>query len=290
MPSPNIPDQLRGLWVGFTAYKSTHLSPNTINTTYAGKERLLKQIPIYCSTAQDIIDWLEKNRSTETNRRFVEGAIACYDWAIRTERVKSNPFKKYDRYFPRKRKSEIQAFTHEERDAILHAFHLQSPHYYPYINFCFRTGCRHEEARGLEWEGIKKDYIHFYQAIAPKFTEPTPTKTGVTRKFPLTPKLRDIIEQQRGLSNRWLFPSLEDTPIDYQKVLNNHWTPIVKGLEKKGLIAQYLPPRHTRHTFITLLLKQNKNVIDIAKLVGNSADTIWRHYAAASVDIEVEDF
>lgn len=288
--NPHIPKQLKELWVGFTAYKTTHLNPNTITKTYGAKARLLERIPIYCSSAQDIIDWLEPNFSTETNRRFIEGFIACYDWAIRTERASSNPFKRYDRHFPKKPKDQIQAFTNEERAAILHAFQLESPHYYPYINFCFRTGCRHEEARGLEWAGVKKTHIHFYQAIAVHFTEPTPIKTGTTRNFPITPKIREILTRQRGLSDRWVFPSLVGTPIEPQNFMNRHWKPILTGLQNKGVIDHYLPPKHTRHSFITLSLRNKVEVTDIAKLVGNSADTIWRHYAAASRDIEVEDF
>lgn len=286
----HIPKQLQELWVGFTAYKTTHLNPNTITKTYGAKARLLARIPIYCTSAQDVIDWLETSFSTETNRRFVEGCIACYDWAIRTERANSNPFKRYDRHFPKKPKDQIQAFSHEERAAILHAFQLESPHYYPFIAFCFRTGCRHEEARGLVWEGVKKNHIHFYQAIATHFREPTPIKTGVTRTFPITPKIREILERQRGLSDRWVFPSLEDTPIEPQNFTHRHWRPILTGLKRKGIIDQYLPPKHTRHSFITLSLRNKVDVTDIAKLVGNSADTIWRHYAAAGRDIEVEDF
>jgi site-specific recombinase XerD len=66
--------------------------------------------------------------------------------------------------------------------------------------------------------------------------------------------------------------------------------PILENLKSKGLIDQYLSPKHTRHTFITLSLKKGTEVTDIAALVGNSAETIWKHYAASSRDIIVEDF
>lgn len=290
MPTPNIPSQLSALWVGFVAYKSTHLNPNTISKSYGYKGRIIEKIPPYCSSAKDIIDWLETAHSNEVNRRLIESCIGCYDWAMRTERIDNNPFQRYKGHFPKRAKPQCYAFTHEERQAIIEAFHLEAPQFYPYISFCFRTGCRHEEARGLEWNGVKQSYIHFYQAVASHFTEPTPLKTNDTRIFPITPKIRAIFDQQRGISDRWVFPSLLGKTIDGCTFRSRHWVPILTALENKGHISQYLPPKHTRHTFITLSLREGKDVTDIAKLVGNSAETIWKHYAAAARDITVEDF
>ncbi len=286
----NIPKELSALWVSFTDYKSTHLNPNTIAKTYGAKAKVIAKIPTYCTTGRDVVDWMETQYSNESNRRTMEGFIACYDWAIRTERLENNPFSRYKRHFPKTSKPQRQAFTSAERDIILESFRLRSPEHYPFINFCFRTGCRHEEARGLEWNGVLKQQIHFYQAVATHFKIPTPTKTGETRKFPITPKIREILNQQRGISTRWVFPSLTDNPIDPHHFRSRHWVPILTNLKSKGLIDQYLSPKHTRHTFITLSLKKGTEVTDIATLVGNSAETIWKHYAASSRDIIVEDF
>lgn len=290
MPAPNIPNQLRGIWGAFVAYKATHLNPNTIAKSYKQKTSLIDKIPKYCDTAQDVIDWLEEHYTTDTSRRIMESINACYEWGVLTDRVKQNPFARYRGYFPMHKKPQARAFTAEERDAILEAFRLESPQYYPFTSFCFRTGCRHEEARGLDWKSIKQNHIYFHQAIASHFTEPTPLKTNDTRNFPLTPKIREILDRQRGISDRWVFPSLNGTPIDGSRFRDRHWLPILTTLEQKGKINQYLPPKHTRHTFITLSLRSGTDVTDIAKLVGNSADTIWRHYASASREIIVEDF
>ncbi|MEO1561772.1 MAG: site-specific integrase, partial [Cyanobacteria bacterium J06632_19] len=46
----------------------------------------------------------------------------------------------------------------------------------------------------------------------------------------------------------------------------------------------------TRHTFITLALKNGMNVKDVARLVGNSPEIIYRHYAGQSREIVVPDF
>ena len=159
----NIPKELSALWVGFTDYKATHLNPNTVTKTYGAKAKVIAKIPGYCVTAKDVVDWMQAQYSNESNRRTMEGFIACYEWAIRTERLNKNPFSRYKRHFPKTSKPQRQAFTFEERDIILESFRLRSPEHYPFINFCFRTGCRHEEARGLEWNGVLSQQIHFYQ-------------------------------------------------------------------------------------------------------------------------------
>jgi integrase len=290
MPSPNIKNQLKGLWVGFVAYKSGFLHPNTIEKDYGRKTKIIDSIPTYATTARDIIDWLETRYATDTARRVIQRFIECYEWGIRTDRVQVNAFTKYSKHFPKKSNDQRKAFTAAERGIILEAFRLRSPHFYPFVNFCFRTGCRHEEARGLEWKNVKSDHIHFCQAIATGTTTPAPLKTNDTRNFPLTPKIREIIDTQRGLAPRWVFPSLEGDTMDSQNFNNRHWKPIVEGLFKRGQIDQCLPPKHTRHTFITISLRDGMEVTDIAALSGNSATTIWKHYAAAAKEIQIQDF
>jgi integrase len=237
-----------------------------------------------------IAEWLEKRYATDTSRRIIERFISCYDWAIRTERVKENPFTQYHKHFPKRSNDQRKAFTASERQTILEAFRLRSPYFYPFVAFCFRTGCRHEEARGLEWEHVKSNHIHFCQAIATGCKNPAPLKTNDTRNFPLTPKIRDIITTQRGLSPRWCFPSIDGEAMDAFNFNNRHWKPIVEGLYLRGQIEQYLPPKHTHHSFITNALRDSMDVADVAALSGNSSETIWKHYAAAAREIQLKDF
>jgi hypothetical protein len=144
MPSPNIRNQLIGLWGGFVAYKSGFLHRNTIDKDYGRITKIIEFIPTYCQSAQDVVDWLETRYATDTSHRVMERFIACYEWAIRTDRVHSNPFIRYNKHFPKKSNDQRKAFTATEREVILEAFRLRSPHFYPFVNFCFRTGCRHE--------------------------------------------------------------------------------------------------------------------------------------------------
>lgn len=46
----------------------------------------------------------------------------------------------------------------------------------------------------------------------------------------------------------------------------------------------------TRHTFITMALKNGVDVKDVAKMVGNSPEIIYRHYAGQSRELFLPEF
>jgi len=56
------------------------------------------------------------------------------------------------------------------------------------------------------------------------------------------------------------------------------------------LDLEYRKPYQTRHTFITLALENRMEVKDVAKLVGNSPEVIYRHYAGYMRQLTVPEF
>lgn len=44
-----------------------------------------------------------------------------------------------------------------------------------------------------------------------------------------------------------------------------------------------------RHTFITLALESGMDAKDVAALVGNSAEVIYKHYASAKRQLELPE-
>jgi integrase len=289
MPKLRVTNQLQRLWPEYTKFKSAFLHPNTIRKQYGRWGKIIAAIPPYADTASDIVDWALGKYAAETVRRLVESCAACYTWAIRTERAEHNPFLPFVGTIRKTAYNNREAFSAEDRDQILQAFQHRDPYYWAFVALAFRTGARNEEVRGLEWKHIGPRFIRFEQAIASGAPEPAPIKTGENRSFPLDDKIRVILDRQRGLHSRWVFPSVECSHMDAQNFLNRHWAPIVKPLVPEK-IERYLPPSHTRHTFITLALKAGVPVADVAKLVGNSPDTIWKHYAQATRDIILPDF
>ena len=63
------------------------------------------------------------------------------------------------------------------------------------------------------------------------------------------------------------------------------WKPVLEGLK-----IEYQKPYQTRHTLVTLALEHGLDAKDVAKLVGNSAEVIYRHCAASKREVSVPEF
>ncbi|MEG4323204.1 MULTISPECIES: tyrosine-type recombinase/integrase [unclassified Microcoleus] len=207
-----------------------------------------------------------------------------------------------------------RSFTKNERDIILSAFY-ESPksnerQIAPLIEFLFLTGCRPGEAFALTWGDIKfssgvivfsKSYVGRIKKIQCTKTKEVrmirlTTKLGqlLTRTKPLDARVNDLVFQQTDggcytsyqQSNVWLgFIDKKTSGKVY------HYPGVVTRLAEEGKISQYLPPYHTRHTYITLTAWANKSdtsaLMLLAHACGNSVDVILRYYLGIDESVEL---
>ncbi|MBD2054651.1 tyrosine-type recombinase/integrase [Oculatella sp. FACHB-28] len=200
---------------------------------------------------------------------------------------------------------DCRAFSAEEREIILQAF-LQSTYSFivPFLRFLFLTGCRPGEACEVRWKDIFLDLktctgrITFSRAYSPEGNEIKCTKTGVKRKFPIRdPRLFDLlrsIQPTDAKPDDLVFTWRNGDRVKIRSLAriwgaanHNGKIGIVLQLANEGKLRTYLRFYACRHTFITLqLFAGPKNVvISLAKWVGNSPETIYKHYADASEEI-----
>lgn len=71
------------------------------------------------------------------------------------------------------------------------------------VVFLANTGCRKGEALALQWKNI--DLVHGLIKIEP--SEEWQPKDNEAREIPISDALRPWLERQKGLSERWVFPS-----------------------------------------------------------------------------------
>jgi integrase len=62
---------------------------------------------------------------------------------------------------------------------------------------------------------------------------------------------------------------------------------VVEKLAREKKIRFYLKPYATRHSFITWQLKAGQTPANVAKLVGNTPEMIYKHYVSADEDAKV---
>lgn len=280
---------LNELWQKYTEYKQKFLAPSTIERDFKRVEIHLSKLPSdNLKSARKIRKHIIESLSPATAKRVLMYVSACCQWAMEEDLIKFNPFKELPSIRAPKAK-DIDPFTKAERDEIITAF--ERNRYYKYysgfVKFLFLTGCRTSEAIGLQWKHIAPDMesITFSEALVGKHRKST--KTGTIRRLPVNNQLRDLllsVKPEKIDPEALVFPSPKNLPINSRNFVRKAWKGVLKNLP-----IRYRSQYNTRHTFISLCLEEGVKVNQISKWVGNSAETIWKHYAGLVSDRDVPE-
>lgn len=277
------------IWDRYANHKARELSATTIAKDFKKTRNHIAALPTQkLERARDIRSALTKKLTSDAARRCLVQINACCNWAVEEQLIVSNPFDKL-RSPKKATKKAIDPFNSDEVNLILEGFanHPQGQYYLPFIKFLFATGCRPSEAIALTWQDISQDLatVTFSQAVV--LGNRKKTKTATIRKFPVNKSLKDLLTQiklTKAKSTQLVFPAPLGGSIDNHNLLTRLWTPILKS---QGI--NHRPLYNTRHTFITRCLEQGIEVTQVARWVGNSAKTIWQHYAGLISSSEVPE-
>lgn len=308
--TPISTPSLAELWEKFLEYKRPQCSPSTMRYQYRVFSRYLEKLPTHdLEQATGIRDHCLKKIPPNSCKRFITRLSACCDWATQSGLIAQNPFKGMasEIKLPKATKgdgmNDIDPFSSDERDAILSAFlnniacskysRVKHSYYFGYVHFLFHTGCRPSEAIALQWKHVSTDlkFIMFEQAVVEGEDGQVckeGLKTQEKRRFPCNRRLQEFlhsIKPDDAIPDSLVFPSSTSKWIDSGNFRNRVWKPV---LDKLGV--QYRKPYQCRHTFITLALQNGLTVQDVARLVGNSPEVIYRHYAGNRRDLFVPEF
>jgi integrase len=302
---------LKELWEAFLEFKRPQCSENTMRYTYGVYTGYMEKLPTYSlKEASQIRDHVLQTVPLNSAKRFITRLSACCKFAMKSGLADQNPFDgmaaeiKLPKASREEGFTEIEPFSIEERDAILQALQnnqfcpsksgYKHSYYAPLIEFLFATGCRPSEAVVLQWKHVTEDYrqILFEQALintdrGKKIRKGL--KTQERRRFPCNQKLQGLLKSVKpedASSEDLVFPSPKNEPIDFNNFRNRTWKKVLKEL---GI--EYRKIYQTRHTFITHALETGKlDAKDVARLVGNSPEVIYQHYAGNKRELFVPEF
>jgi integrase len=207
--------------------------------------------------------------------------------------------------------NDFRGYSPEEAEHIIQAFSKKgrTPELYKNLTtFIFLTGCRPSEATGLRWKDVGENFatIIFRQALSTRTKEVGALKTArhgkERRKFPCGKRLQQLLKEMYDKQNNphpdsFIFQQTGGNPVDWLSFgacwtgrtnkQGNHTEGVVEALIKEGKVSAYLKPYAMRHSFITWQLAAGMTPANVAKLVGNTPEVIYKHYVSADKDPEL---
>lgn len=295
-PKPNLAE----LWGKYIEWKRPQCAPSTLKNQYRAYSGYLEKLPTHeLNRANEIREYVLQSIPINSAKRFIVALNACCKWAVKSGLIAENPFygmsNEIKLPLSEKADDDINAFSVAERDRIIEAFRDNRYYkfYTPLVEFLFATGARPSEAIALQWKHVTSDlkFISFEQAVTVSekgLIVKQGLKTQERRKFPCNAKVQAIlrnIKPENANPDTLLFPSPERKHIDFHNFRNRAWKTVLGGLD-----ITYRKPYQTRHTFITLALENGLDAKDVARLVGNSPEVIYRHYAGNKRELFVPEF
>jgi integrase len=281
---------LRELWNRFLADKLPSLKAKT-QDEYCNFTNLLDKIEKNLSfDALQTKQALLSVTTTDQVRRMLQYLSACCDWGIKHRLIIDNPYKGLSSEIP-KRKSvthpEPNAFTEDERDAVINAFRndkrsgMNYSRYAPIVEFWFLTGCRPSEAIGLTWGKVAENcssisFSGSIQTIKGIQVWSEGSKNNNSRTIAISHRVQQLlvsIKPKCVNSKDLVFPSPKGKAINYPNFISKIWGKVVDPIKPDTT------PYNCRDTFITLQLLKGVPSAVIAKWCDTSTGMIDKNYA-----------
>jgi len=241
-------------------YKN-HIKP------YFAKKRLNELKPSTIKIWQNTL--LEKGLSPSYIKHIRCVLTLMYRDAQEDEIVDKNPFDLVR--VPKILPTQINPFSLEDIQTILSN---ATGWVKNFIALAFFTGARSGEMIGLRWEDIdfKKKEIYINRTI--KMGEISSPKTvSSIRSIDMLDSLIPYLEDQYSLTgkrNTYVFLNENYEHLyDIKRVRDTHWK---KVLKLSGL--DYRPIYHTRHTFATIMIENNEDILWVSNMLGHVNSTM----------------
>lgn len=299
---------LSNIWDNYSSVNKERVAPTTIKSHWRLYEKhYLGETPT---------ELLEINKANEfvahLLTRYSPGSLAprfsnclnpSVNLAVKTRKIKYNPYK--DIYLQKKAKRHIEAYEPDEVKTIVAAFYSDEyvkkgsiyPHnfYAPMVDFLSIVGCRPSECHALTWNDIKRKkdrlYIRFSKAYSKGILLPH-TKTYEVRMFPVNRQLKNLLESMKVKPNakNLIFPSVTGSFVNQATFSRRYWNVVTTGLINDGILDRKLRSYTLRHSFITRCIRKGLDIATVARISGNSTETITQYYLAAKTEFDVPEF
>lgn len=290
---------LRQIWEYYKKYKESEVSQTTIKK-WKYIDDSIKEYTI--NQCDKVVEDLLQKYATGTIYRPLVDLRSAINFYINFGKYKGiNPLSNILSSLEDYEHKTIKVFSQDEIRYILDAFKndLYNPksafnhsYYYHFVAIRFLTGMRPSETIPLTWNDIISKNAKQWLRINKRYVDgelKEGTKNGVdVRLFPINGQLQELIESTPKRHDQLIFPAVKGGYIDRHNFGNRIWSSAIESLVNDGLVQEYLPFYHIRHTFISHMARSGKvDLKTLATICGNSVDTIIKKYLAVDESIEL---
>ncbi len=172
---------------------------------------------------------------------------------------------------PKISKVDIYPFSIDEIFDILDKAEDQYRNFYA---LAFFTGMRSGEMIGLKWSDIDMQHMEINIARTIKMgVTSTPKTESSIRTIDILDTLLPYIQNQyeiTGGQNSYVFLNNDNTHFyDIKRIRDTHWRRVLKKCE-----LDYRPIYHTRHSFATMMLENNEDILWVSSMLGHTNATM----------------
>ncbi|HEY9630369.1 MAG TPA: site-specific integrase [Coleofasciculaceae cyanobacterium] len=252
------------LWEAFCQYKAPLIKQTTFNTVFSITGSHINKLGTKNLEDVDAIfnELLQQTKSASALYRTLSYISNCCDWAVSRDKIPKNPFKLILEALKQPQTdADPDPFTEEGMHRVIEAYkkHPRYRHYASFIKFIGRmSGCRFGEAVALKRKHIhlEEGYIEFCETItytSKGFVHQEGTKTEPSRKFPITARLRQFLDEQNLADlnpEDYVFPDSDGRHIRYYRFHyswygQKKYRTLEDGTKKtylvKGIVSQLQP-------------------------------------------------
>ncbi|MCJ7538803.1 MAG: site-specific integrase, partial [Desulfobacterales bacterium] len=210
--------------------------------------------------------WIKRADKGKYNVMSCLKTILRYAW--RNEDLsKVPPFPKLSYQLP-----EIEYLTLEEQGRIVEEIPWRDR---PIFQFMMEYGCRPGEARALQRDCITDDHVTIKRAFSDNQLRET-TKTGRTRRFPITPYIKAVLDKMERNLSPFVFVRNDGKPYT-SKNLNKIWH---EACDKAEIHIKLY--NGVRHSLGCQLLDMGCDMDLVRQQLGHTKIEITQRYAKRS--------
>lgn len=273
-------------WQMFVDERSVSLCPTSLDSDYKQVTKWLARCPIQeFSEGRQVLTWLLKQEPVLSSRRVCMYVRSLYRWASAEDvaLLPRNPVANFRMPKPPQKDHEVTVIPREEVALVLVA--LESKQTYKTVNwsllaeFMLQTALRTGEARACKWSDLEDGRLLVHSNYTLTHGLKNSTKTNKKRWVPLNKRAQEIL-QQLPRTSEFIFPW-------NRLAFQSYFIKRMKQLHEAGLIKNRYRPYDLRHVAISRWLEAGIPVTQAAAWAGNTAQVIWKHYAANTKEYEI---